>query len=285
MIRRAFTVAFSILSLCMSLAAFQVAMNVWNSATFADGMVITTLAGSWKAAPASLAFDPVAGPPVVPVFNERKSSLTISSGNTSTFDGGTYGHGTACTGSGFGGGPDATNAIWTHHNTSSTSGTTAGCSGNLMLVVGRGVNFQHGHSFFDNGGAIISQTNSRVFLGVTDQTAATMTSSNDPAGNYLGFRVDSGTDSNYRCVAKNGTTQQTADSGVAVTGSTGHTFEITEDVAAGVWYLRIDDAPVCSFNSNLPASGTVLRYVTAIQNKAAEQKALNFWWVYTTMEK
>jgi len=269
----------------LSLHAFQVSMNVWQHDSFADGQIITTLTGNWKVANASLAFDPVQGPVVAPVFNEQRQGLTLSSGNTTTFDGGIYGHGTVCTGSGFGDGPTATYPLTTSWNTSSTIDTPRDCQSELMFVVGRQITFQSMHSFFDNGGAIISQTNSRVFIGLTDQTGATMTNGNDPAGNYVGVRVDSGTDANYRCVIKDGTTQGIADSGVAVTGETGHRVTVREDTAGATWYVWIDDVQRCSFTSNRPASGTVLRFVHGIRNKAAEQKALRLAWIYTMMEK
>lgn len=270
-----------VLGWTLSLVAYQVAMNTWAASNFVDGYTVMTLTGAWKAASIASAYDPAGSPWALAPFNSRRIAIATSSGNTASTEFG-FGCNPLTAGSISTGAPDAQNALHTTYNTSATINTTAGLScANFIVRTGRtpGIHFQHGMALFDNGGTIQSGTNSRVFIGVTDQTKITMTSADDPAGNYAGFQYSSGT-ANWQCITKDNTTQDVDDSGISVATETGYEFDVVEDTAAGDWNFYIDGSLVCSMNTNPPTSGTNVTVMSAIRNKAAEQKVIRYWWMY-----
>lgn len=68
-------------------------------------------------------------------------------------------------------------------------------------------------------------TTSRIFVGLTDQTASTALGATDPAGHRHGFKIINGT-GNWLMTVKNGTTEATLDSGVAFATSSVFDFYV-----------------------------------------------------------
>ena len=270
-----------VLGWTLTLVAYQVAMNTWAASNFVDGYTVMTLTGAWKAASIADAYDPAGSPWSLATLNHRRVAIAISSGNTASTEFG-FGCNPLTAGSVSTGAADAQNALHTTYSTTAVINTTAGLScTDFIARTGRthGIHFQHGMALFDNGGAVQSGVDSRVFIGVSDQTKITMTSADDPAGNYAGFRFSTGTDTNWACITKDNATQDVDDSGVAVVTETGYEFDVVEDAVAGDWNFYINGVQVCSMNTNIPTSGTNVTIMSAIRNKAAAAKAIRYWWM------
>jgi hypothetical protein len=143
-----------------------------------------------------------------------------------------------------------------------------------------------GNTNYDTDNRILYQTSAaitittivRVWLGITNQTAATMSASANPAGNYAAFRYDTGAaDATYKCITKDNANQNIIDSGVAP-GTGGHIFEIRQsstDVVFG-----IDGTKVCTSAANLPAANTLMRYSNSITTLEGVIKNLRIGWIY-----
>jgi len=69
--------------------------------------------------------------------------------------------------------------------------------------------------FVGGCGRSTSPNTSRYWIGMSDQSGATMANSDNPAGNYMAFRFSGGVDTNWQCITKDGTTQTIVDSGFA----------------------------------------------------------------------
>lgn len=112
---------------------------------------------------------------------------------------------------------------------------------------------------------------------VTDQSAATVTGTN-PNGNYAGVRYSSGTDSTYKFITKDNSTQTITDTLVAI-GSGYHTFYFAEVIANSTWVCWIDGLPVATNTTHLPTSSTSLRYVLSCTTDTSATNALATAWV------
>lgn len=130
-------------------------------------------------------------------------------------------------------------------------------------------------------------TDIRLFAGFTDQTAATMLASDNPAGNYFGIQFSTARgDPRIQCVSKDGTTQnlQNTDwtSGLGETPFVGEKYYVVMEFVSG-------SSPTISlFNAswvqvgttetlavNLPIPDTVRsRLVVGIRNTAAASKRI-----------
>lgn len=141
--------------------------------------------------------------------------------------------------------------------------TTAG-SGNVVSLSGNGLTWRTGKNFYWTETDIFSRTTSmRFWAGLTSATgtgpvaAVAGDDSLITAGSFRGaaFRYSTNaSDTTYRCITSNGTTQTSTSSGVAV--STGvHIFEIREDNTANNILFFIDRALVCTMTATLPSAG------------------------------
>jgi hypothetical protein len=132
--------------------------------------------------------------------------------------------------------------------------------------------------------ALTNTANARVWAGLTNQTAATMAASDNPAGNYAAFRYSTAAgDTTYKCITKDGTTQTIADSGVAP-GTGGHKFEILH-LASGQTTFKIDGGWACANTTHLPASSTMTRYVNTITTLTNAVRSIRVGWVYVESDK
>jgi hypothetical protein len=124
----------------------------------------------------------------------------------------------------------------------------------------------------------------RAFVGLTDQSAATMVGSDAPVGNYAGFifSTTAGT-ANWYCIQGNGSTSTAVSSGVAGNSTTNHKFEFAfDDTAVNVTY-RIDGNIVCTNPTiaTLPSANVNMKMETAIQNlTAGTTRAIAFGWLF-----
>lgn len=132
-----------------------------------------------------------------------------------------------------------------------------GWAGNTIYNVGRNI------SFFWQGFST-RLTTQRFWVGMTDQTLATMGVSDNPAGNYAAFRYSStGSDTVWQCITKDNTTQTIVSSGVAPVLNTTQTLAIVFNDSIPNVVFYINGAVVATITTHLPTSGTNLRYVSA----------------------
>jgi hypothetical protein len=127
----------------------------------------------------------------------------------------------------------------------------------------------------------------RVWIGLTDQSITTMLGSDNPVGNQVGFRFStSAADTTVKCITKDGTTQNVQASATPDMTAV-HTYELTEDAAAGRWHFFIDGNEVCGngLTANLPTLNTNLRYVAAQQNLTASVRNIDIAWIQVISDR
>jgi hypothetical protein len=154
--------------------------------------------------------------------------------------------------------PSATEGATRDEASATTSGNPFGTSGNANFRVGR-------NCFFAARVKLQQLTAERVWYGLTDlalgPASAGMGSADNIAGNYAAFRYSSGTDVNFKAITMNGATQTTVDTGIVVDTAI-HLFEIIcNDTPPADVTFKIDGQIVGRSISNLPTSGTALRYL------------------------
>jgi hypothetical protein len=117
-----------------------------------------------------------------------------------------------------------------------------------------------------------AQTN---WMGFTDQTASTMVSSSNPAGNYAAFRFVTGTDTYFQCITKDSSTQNVQSSGVAPAAgfwtdppTAAHLFQIVFTSTPSVLFY-IDGVLVATSSSHLPTANTQLMWMTGTKTASA----------------
>jgi hypothetical protein len=140
---------------------------------------------------------------------------------------------------------------------SASAGTNYGFNGNANYI---GV-----HNFAAlmigclTGTSIVSQ---RTWIGLTDQTLATMCGSANPAGNYAAFRFDtSAGDTVFQCITKDGTTQNITSSGVAPVANKSNRFAIVYDNTNTKVRFYIDGVLVATSAAHLPSATQFLVFV------------------------
>lgn len=107
-----------------------------------------------------------------------------------------------------------------------------------------------------------SVANTRLWFGMTDQTATTMSGSANPAGSYAAFRYDtSAGDTHLQCVTKDGTTQTIVDSGITPVVGTRYRLAIDMDYDNSQVLFYIEGVLVATITTHLPAAATALRWV------------------------
>ena len=155
---------------------------------------------------------------------------------------------------------------------SSTGTSITSFSTYVMFYPGSGQNL----SMQTNAAAYMSVTTdvTRVWLGFTDQTIATMCAGTNPAGNYACFRYVSGTDTHFQCITKDGTTQNVIDSGVTpsagyLAGTTPYNFSIVSVDGTPSVLFYINGSLVATSTSHLPTAGTPLRWVFGMLSTSA----------------
>lgn len=165
--------------------------------------------------------------------------------------------------------------------TSTTNGNVASTSSNLNYLTGK-------HLIAESRFKLSATSKRRDWLVFTDQTAATMGGSDNPAGNYVGLWYcndaastncqKAGVDfdaTTFWCVSKDGTTQSLADSSVSTITSL-HLMTIVEDTVTPAYDIFIDGSSVCHITTHLPTATTVTRYVESTTCTQCTPTAQNF---------
>jgi hypothetical protein len=120
----------------------------------------------------------------------------------------------------------------------------------------------------------------RVWIGITNQSSATMGTSSNPAGNYAAFRYDTSVagETTWKCVTKDNAIQTISDSAVTVSNAAGVKFEIIETSTDVVF--KINGLVVCDNTTNLPTAGTMLRYSNSVTNLVNASHSMKIAWFY-----
>jgi hypothetical protein len=160
---------------------------------------------------------------------------------------------------------------------------TTASNGNYTNIFGNTNYNSSSNPDFQTYVALTATTNTRLWLGLTDQSSTTMSAAANPAGSYASFRYDtSASDTNYKCVTKAGTTQTIVDSGTAA-GTVGHKFEVILTSAQAEF--KIDGNDVCNITTNIPAANVLMRYNDSVTTLAAAIAHLRIAWAYIESDR
>ena len=151
--------------------------------------------------------------------------------------------------------------------------TTCGFLTPQQFFVGNSLSMVSFQSWYNSNTA----DTATYWLGFTDRTLAVQAASGNPAGNYACFRFVAGTDTTFKCVTKDGTTQTVTDSGITPaagfwTGlgtSIGHLFQIISNDTVPEVLFYIDGALVATNTAHLPTSGTATSWICAQSSLAS----------------
>lgn len=175
--------------------------------------------------------------------------------------------------------PTAAEPVMRQSITGGVSGNAAGQSGQLNYRIGRNIFVEQYVQLFD-----FSLGSQRAWIALTDQTGTTMVGSDNPAGNYVGFRYSTVVpDTNFQAITKDGTTQNVIDTGIAADGI-GHKFSIYEEPGAS-FVFAIDGAIVARSTANLPTSGTNCKVTASISTQTAAARTIRIGWQYAESDK
>jgi hypothetical protein len=159
--------------------------------------------------------------------------------------------------------------IRNRYQTSPTVGNACGWSGDLqyprILDIEAYIRFK-----------IESSNSIRLFIGFTDQTAATMIASDNPPGNYFGLQFSSSRlDTRFEVVNKNGITQSILDSGLVDVVAHDLYIRLYNDFGNSQLQLQLDDEIVSNITTSMPNNTTVLRFIAQLATLTNTGKFLN----------
>ncbi len=148
-------------------------------------------------------------------------------------------------------------------NSTNSSSVSLGWSGAVNnYVVGRNI----AYSFI---GYINNITNERAWHGISDQTLATMSASDNPAGNYAAFRFSTAAgDTSWQCITKDGTTQTIVSSGVAPVNDVAQRFAIVFQDSVPNILFYINSSLVATTSTHLPTANTIVMWFASSFNTA-----------------
>lgn len=125
-------------------------------------------------------------------------------------------------------------------------------------------------------------SNSNFYCGMTDQSIATALNTSNPAGHRLGFKIIGGS-GNFLMTNKDGTTEHTLDSGIALVQNHIYEFYVFMRPNGSYCFGQIDDLTAgTSTNSMIDVAGqppgttTFMRAVAGIQTTNTTAKAIYF---------
>ncbi len=157
---------------------------------------------------------------------------------------------------------------------------TSGTNGNVTSISGN-LNYSSSNTpMFQTYAQVLSTASERIWIGMTNQTSATMGASANPAGNYAAFRYDTSVagETTWKCITKNNATQTISDSGITVSAAAGYKFEISETSTHVIF--KINNVIVCDNTTNLPTANTMMRYSIGLTNLAASTHSLRVAWIF-----
>ncbi len=171
----------------------------------------------------------------------------------------------------FGGGsPDGVQGVMLGCTTGASQGNDSGFSSN---------SFNYRVSDNPRMRAVVRPVNAvadaRIFIGLSDQSLATMVGADDPVGNYAGFQFSTDRpDTNWKCISKDNSVQEISDSGVAPGANTLVVLEV-EIVSGTHVKFYINGALVATHSTRLPGSTVNLRYIVGLETRTGSTKTLN----------
>ena len=176
---------------------------------------------------------------------------------------------------------DATWPVSVNYASAASTNAVAGINGDATerpYRMGRNIYFATFGGFAAAGDYAVSRT----WLGLGDQTLATMVASSNPAGNYAAFRWVAGTDTNWQCVTKDNTTQNVVASSVAGASTTPHLFEMIFDDTAGNITFKIDGVTQCggAITTNRPTAGTMMTHHSGLATLENVAKNWRITYIY-----
>jgi hypothetical protein len=151
--------------------------------------------------------------------------------------------------------------------------------GNLLYRTGRNI-------YYSTRFKALQSADVRIWVGVTNQTRDTMAASDNPVGQYAMFRYStSASDSEWKCVVKDGTTQNVVSSGISF-ATVGFTLEVVFDDAAGNVQFSIDKTLASTVTANVPVAGNNLRHMHMYKNLLSSG-SMQFQWgfIYVEIDK
>ena len=131
------------------------------------------------------------------------------------------------------------------------------CSIQAAMAASQAIITPQGCSWFKSRVKISVYTHTMLFIGLSNIADGTVITSDLHANLVIGFRAIAGTDTNYKCITCDGTTQHLTDSGVAV-DTNPHSFLIVPNGGTSIDFY-IDGVKVVSGETNnLPLKTTAL---------------------------
>ncbi|HEU5187390.1 MAG TPA: hypothetical protein VFT87_02700, partial [Candidatus Saccharimonadales bacterium] len=226
------------------------------------GMYYSSIAGTFRCYEAG-AWTECIG---IPKPNTDRTAYFVANGSNETWTG--YGDVLTNAGPAGSGGALSTDFVPSVYNdTASSIGSVAGVSGNDIHTGSRVIYQSHLDS---------SETSVRTWIGLTNQTIATMGASATPAGAYAAFRYDTGAgDATWQCVTRNGASSTVTNSSIAINND--QKFEIVLDAGARAVF-KINGQVVCNVTATVPDA--VYRVVNSVTALDASLKTIYVGWIY-----
>jgi hypothetical protein len=209
--------------------------------------------------------------------NQRRATLVIAPGSGTAMN--VMGDIATITGTASAIAADATDPTTENLLSGAVSGNESGLNGNAIYrsAASRRLMLQ-------TYAKLQETSNVRAWICLTDQTLATQAGSDNPAGNYACFRYSTpASDANWKAVTKDGTTQNVADTGVAIS-TTGTEFEIEFDDTNSKINFRINGTLTNTLSANLPGAAN-LRYVVVAETQEAVAKNIRVAWLAVASAK
>ncbi len=206
-----------------------------------------------------------------PKLNSRRTTTLLANGTGTTLTS-TGGDVANVSGTGTASAATTTQPAAVNYATGAGANSDSGISGNTNYNTSANPTMQ-------TNIRLASTTNTRNWVGFTNQTLATMNGLANPAGIYAAFRYDtSAGDVNWQCITKNGGAQSIANSTVAASTAN---VELEVSIVTGTSVVfKINGAIVCTSITNLPAANTMTRYVASRRNLAAGAQSIQVAWMY-----
>ena len=202
--------------------------------------------------------------------NNGRTSYYVANGSSSTLSG--YGDSLTVQAASTANGTN--NFAYANYVTNTTPGNSAGTYSSSNIY-GGGV---AGRLFQARTTVTNPITNIRYWLGLTDQTFATMGGSAAPGGNYVAFRYDtSAGDTTIQCVVSRSGSQTIADSGWSLAGASQRIYEV-HAVDSSHTIFKINGAEVCDVDAG-PGSGTLGMHAS-LTTLDSVTKTLSMFWLY-----
>lgn len=155
------------------------------------------------------------------------------------------------------------------YQTTAVSGNDAGISGLIQYRRDQDIELFARFSFFQT--SLV-----RLFIGLSNQTLATMVGADNPAGHYFGLQYSTPrADANFKVVRKDGTTQ-TLVNDIGIDGNLHLLYMwLYRTAGANKVILQLDDGTRNSFTTLLPDNTTGLRFIAGVETQTAGVKAID----------